>query len=1349
MYGMMFTVTYQPNVSETSSYLMAADSSVCDISGTSGMGTDLTNLVVPIGMAAAAAALSILNMDPEDVRAVVLTTSIALTSFNKAYDILMPYSYIYRTVLDNMALEALTLHGITGAATAAATAAPTSHLGATASDDPASASSVTLASVTSPLAATSVVSEAGAVLAPWSTLAANGSVRFQAVFEEFPYPNILKQAYLHALPPVGENVTVVQQESKSRTLLLNVGLPLIISLGCSVLALIVATVVILRMLRNRRLKVVRPPGPGPATTLVVSDIQNSTLLWEVLPSGVMDVCLGIHHSIIRKHLVETRGYELSTEGDAFAVAFLCPSDALAFAMDTQVALLHADWPPSLLEQVDGCELWVQPSTDPGNRLETGGSQELGPTRGSSVAWWRENSDAVPLNSPLQLGRGGSTAVRPLPSRVVQLRSGGTLVSGTSDGCSGSAGEGVAALGVRQIGSISAEGGSTVNEVNGSATPAAVRSLPGIVTEWLDADGDSECAAVLPKDTGKKAAATGDGVMRAAAAEGGVVEDDNSVAAIAVAAKIIGGSGKDQIPTQSRDVIQLSTIEASGDADNDLQQQLDWRLMVTWDTGLTAREDAAAAASSTSARPGLPLPPRIRTSMSLDSRLPGVLEAKLPHNDAMPSTCPRPLGNARRGNGSGRDSGSAGGGTIPLPTVTPGSVKSAIHGTQSPRSGSLRRLIREITFRSYRRVSTMDLGTNHHERAPLPLTAAPAPAPAPALVAAAAVSADADDVEIAAAAVAAPTPAPAPLPKNSSTLVEPACSTSRSMGEPGERFLTPFTAPGRGQPVFDALWHSVNAAGAQLLQSRGFGLGSESGRPSDLAFDDGVPDAGGTSAQWLSVEALLRQLYSSARPISGGKAAAITPEVLPLASGAAFSEKAGGLRPPPQLVLRGLRVRMGIHADLQETEVTTTLRDGVTVTTYTGEFMATCKDICDSAMGGVVLLSGRAFQRYQELRHRDADSHSRDVMLLNLGEHVLQAPGGGGGGCEDGNPYGTGNTAIIKHPIHDPNVMQLRVLYCAVSPALMPRMAVLPSLVRTFRQVVPGCLSAPAAAVAPVFCNVEGIESLLAWEKVLLQNQMLVKREGSSGSSAASGGSGGKGVDTNSGHRELAATAAAVEPPPLLPVTAAMELLRRCANDAAQRLGGYLVAVSGDAGHWVLVFGSPESAILWGLEMLEAMLAAEWPEGFLDHDLTEEVWRDGVLTKRGLRLRIGIDFGRAMVRLVPRTGKLDYVGRPMNRAARIAAKAKAASMLVSGAAWGAVRPPLRKQLTAVSLGKMQLKGVAEQLELLAISWNACPARAGGTNSKDDGKERKRKKKWVMKEKEREETEFTSVASILSS
>ena len=48
--------------------------------------------------------------------------------------------------------------------------------------------------------------------------------------------------------------------------------------------------------------------------------------------------------------------EVKTEGDAFMVVFMRPSDAVLFAVDTQLALVDYDWPAWLVD--DG--------TDPGN-----------------------------------------------------------------------------------------------------------------------------------------------------------------------------------------------------------------------------------------------------------------------------------------------------------------------------------------------------------------------------------------------------------------------------------------------------------------------------------------------------------------------------------------------------------------------------------------------------------------------------------------------------------------------------------------------------------------------------------------------------------------------------------------------------------------------------------------------------------------------------------------------------------------------------------------------------------------------------------------------------------------------
>jgi hypothetical protein len=44
---------------------------------------------------------------------------------------------------------------------------------------------------------------------------------------------------------------------------------------------------------------VKPPGVSPATTLLITDIYNSTVLWEALPSDVMDSALRLHHGVLR------------------------------------------------------------------------------------------------------------------------------------------------------------------------------------------------------------------------------------------------------------------------------------------------------------------------------------------------------------------------------------------------------------------------------------------------------------------------------------------------------------------------------------------------------------------------------------------------------------------------------------------------------------------------------------------------------------------------------------------------------------------------------------------------------------------------------------------------------------------------------------------------------------------------------------------------------------------------------------------------------------------------------------------------------------------------------------------
>ncbi|KAG2485178.1 hypothetical protein HYH03_016067 [Edaphochlamys debaryana] len=409
---------------------------------------------------------------------------------------------------------------------------------------------------------------------------------------------------------------------------------------------------------------------------------------------------------------------------------------------------------------------------------------------------------------------------------------------------------------------------------------------------------------------------------------------------------------------------------------------------------------------------------------------------------------------------------------------------------------------------------------------------------------------------------------------------------------------------------------------------------------------------------------------------------------------------------PELVLRGLRIRVGLHSGPREGEVELAVVDRVEVARYKGDFLATAKEVSDAAVGGMVVLGGATFRAFQQLGRQRGRGRS-DLSFLHLGEHQVKPPPD-----LDSTLVGLAQTQELSALFS--SATSAHELFLAMCPGLLPRLALLPSPVRTHRETVPGFLSAPAGEVAPVFCNVLGVEALLSWEKVLQERSRMLRTQsnnlalsgrasllGAFPSGSILGGRPPGDTLSEAGDSHGGLPGGGRRRARSGPVHAALGILRDSVVEAATRHGGYVVASSSDGGHWVLVFPAPEAAVQWGLEMLQVMLTADWPAGFLEHELTEEQWSDGVLVRRGLRLHIGIDYGRAMVRLVPRTGRLDYVGRPMNRAARIAAKAKAATVLVSDTVWNSVRPSMGPAVRGRSLGQVQLKGVREPLELWAL------------------------------------------------
>lgn len=173
-------------------------------------------------------------------------------------------------------------------------------------------------------------------------------------------------------------------------------------IGCGLLALLLLFAV--QRQRHRDLfGAVVAPGPGQDTTLLVTDIQGSTQLWEMLPADVMDRALRMHQAVLRSALRRHAGYESATEGDSFVLAFHSPRSALAFALEAQTELLHLPWPRELLATPACCPQWMAPGP---SDLSMAGTACLCRARSMSLSGWLryigggtstgDDSDTAPL-----------------------------------------------------------------------------------------------------------------------------------------------------------------------------------------------------------------------------------------------------------------------------------------------------------------------------------------------------------------------------------------------------------------------------------------------------------------------------------------------------------------------------------------------------------------------------------------------------------------------------------------------------------------------------------------------------------------------------------------------------------------------------------------------------------------------------------------------------------------------------------------------------------------------------------------------------------------------------------------
>ena len=90
-----------------------------------------------------------------------------------------------------------------------------------------------------------------------------------------------------------------------------------------------------------------PELPTGTVTLLFSDIEGSTRLWEQSPEA-MGRALRRHDELMRSAIEGSQGYVFKTVGDAFCAAFTTAKDAVQAAADAQRALGAERWPDGVV-----------------------------------------------------------------------------------------------------------------------------------------------------------------------------------------------------------------------------------------------------------------------------------------------------------------------------------------------------------------------------------------------------------------------------------------------------------------------------------------------------------------------------------------------------------------------------------------------------------------------------------------------------------------------------------------------------------------------------------------------------------------------------------------------------------------------------------------------------------------------------------------------------------------------------------------------------------------------------------------------------------------------------------------
>src|SRR5690606_3378046 len=128
------------------------------------------------------------------------------------------------------------------------------------------------------------------------------------------------------------------------------------------------------------------------------------------------------------------------------------------------------------------------------------------------------------------------------------------------------------------------------------------------------------------------------------------------------------------------------------------------------------------------------------------------------------------------------------------------------------------------------------------------------------------------------------------------------------------------------------------------------------------------------------------------------------------------------------------------------------------------------------------------------------------------------------------------------------------------------------------------------------------------------------------------------------------------------------------NDIIRKLlrqyEGNEVKTEGDA--FMCAFSDTRKAVEFSLQVQVQLLSGNWPEEILMMDSARiEKDADGTVLFRGLRVRMGIHVGEPIIEQDPVTGRVDYFGPVVNRAARVENQAQGGQIVISSAVWAEI------------------------------------------------------------------------------